>query len=350
MARILISICFVFVLFPLKAQVIYVDALKGDDSFAGTQSVPIKTLKKAAELINNNKGYSFAQVVLAEGVYFMDSAVIFKPSTKYSVHNRLTIRAEILPDDPDWTPSKMPVLLPALFDQKKDKEGTWSNGLQIEVSHVTIQGVKIMGSPIYEHIEKGKIIRSYPIVWDGEGLKDLLIKQCLFLGEEQILPLHLGIYAAGDNVVVDHCVFYNCKVGVLFVNYHEKETVGNALTNNLFIGSYGAAVWIMNTSEDFVFKGNSIVNSNYALILEEGTPKQYTIEESLFSGIQEMVGTGTGALLNFSPLTINHLNFGAKVRITGKRVDINFDQGDRQYLHILGEEQGLLESGLFNKN
>jgi len=197
-------------------------------------------------------------------------------------------------------------------------------------------------SPISEYIGENKIIRSYPIVWQGANLEDLLITQCLFVGDYQILPLHLAIYAVGNNVVVDHCVFYNCKVGVLYVNYQPEETTGNALTNNLFIGSYGAAVWIMNTSEDFVFEGNSIVNSN--------DNKKYKIQNSLFANNLELVGVGEGALLNFSKLSINSLEWGPKVNLSGKNLPINLDQSKKDYLHILPHNLTRnINSGLFKR-
>ena len=349
MKRISFFICLFSMAIVLNAQIIYVDAQNGDDSHIGNEVSPIKTLKKAAEKINESQGFSSTEIILKEGIYTIDSAVIFKPTQKYSPLDRFIIRAEILPDEPSWRPDRMPVILPLLLDQKEDNDGTWSNGIQVEVSHATVQGLKIMGSPTYEHIDKNKIVRSYPIVREGGNLEDLVITQCLFSGDQQILPLHLGIYAAGHKVLVDHCLFYNCKVGVLYVNYNEEETTGNALTNNLFINSYGAAIWIMNTSEDFTIKGNSVINSNYAFILEAENTKKYRVENSLFANNLEIAGHGSGALLNFSPLSINALHVGSDVRITSKKFEINFDQSKRDYLHILTDDQNLYNSGLFTK-
>lgn len=336
--KLLCLYCLCFSISGLYAQTIYIDAKHGNDLNPGTEVLPIKTLKKAAEKINQSVGETSTELILTEGIYLLDSAIIFKPAIEYSTTNRLVIRAKVLPDDPNWKPSSMPSVLPLLLDKKKDPDGEWANGIQIATSHVTIAGLKIMGSPVHEYIAENKIIRSYPIVREGADLKDLLISQCLFIGDEQILPLHLGIYAAGNEVVVDHCVFYNCKVGVLFVNYGEKETTGNAVTNSLFVNSYGAAVWIMNTAIDYLFKGNSIVNSNYAIIKESGNSKKYTIQNSLLANNKEIVGIGSGALLNFSPLNLESLQIGKNVKITGSEKEIILDQSKREYFHILNEE------------
>jgi len=332
----------------LKGQSIYVDAINGDDLNLGTQEFPIRTLQKAVEKVNKSFGHLTTEVIVKEGIYVIDSAVVFKPSINYSISNRFIIRAEVLPGEPNWTPARMPVILPTLRNLRDDPEGKWSNGIQVEVSHATIQGLKIMGSPIYEHLEKNKIVRSYPIVRENGDLEDLLITQCLFVGDEQVLPLHMGIYAEGNKVTVDHCTFYNCKIGVLFANYSEEETSGHALTNNLFVGSYGTALWIMNSSTDFIFSGNSIINSNYALILESGSTKKYKIENSLFANVRNMIGKGAGPLLKFSPLNISTLQIGPGVELSDKVKEIYLDQSKKAYLHILQNGQSKdFRSGLF---
>ena len=335
-----IFLCFycLCILCSLDAQTIYVDPKLGDDAYPGTEELPLKTLKQACEKINQNTEDLSTELILAEGIYILDSSIVFKPTIQYSTKNRLVIRAKILPDDQNWMPSSMPVILPLLLDKKEDPDGEWANGIRIATSHVSITGLKIMGSPVYEYIEENKIIRSYPIVREGADLEDLLISQCIFIGDEQILPLHLGIYAEGNNVVVDHCVFYNCKVGILFVNYDKKETTENAVTNSLFINSYGAAVWIMNTAVDFLFNGNTIVNSNYAIIKESANEKKYTLRNSLLANNKEIVGNGSGALLNFAPLNLSSLRLGEKVKITGSEMEIILDQSKRGYLHIEKKE------------
>ena len=341
--------CLIFSISILNAQSIYLDAQHGNDANPGTEKLPIKTLKKAAKMANASKEHSSTELILTEGIYILDSTVVFKPSIKYTTANRFVIRARVLPDQPNWKPSYMPVIMPLLRDKKNDIDGAWANGIQVEISHVTITGLKIMGSPIYEFIDKNKIIRSYPVVREGADLEDLVISQCLFVGDEQILPLHLGVYAAGDKVVIDHCVFYNCKVGVLFVNYHEKETIGNVVTNSLFINSYGTAVWIMNTAVDYLFKGNSIINSNFAIILESGNSKKYTIQNSFLANNAEIVGEGAGALLNFSPLDINALDLAKNVKIIGSEVELILDQSQKNYLHIINKEpMNNFKGGLFS--
>lgn len=350
MIRLLLVVSIFICASSIGAQSIYLDSKFGSDANSGTKESPLKTLKKAAEIVNEAKGFKSTTVYLNEGIYILDSAVVFKPTIAYTKTNRFVLRAVYLPDEEAWTPSQMPTILPTLQDQTADSEGTWSNGIQVEVNHASIKGIKIMGSPVFEYLDSDKIIRSYPIVREGSKLDDLEISQCLFVGDEHVLPLHLGIYAAGNNVKVDQCIFLNCKVGVLFVNYLDQPTIGNILTNNLFIGAYGAATWLMNISEDFVFEGNSIVNSNYGIIVEKGNPKKYNISNSLFSGVSEIVGNGEGALLNFTSLGIDALNLETGVKITSNPVTINLDQSQRNYLHIIqSPEYQTLQSGLFKE-
>ncbi len=66
-------------------------------------------------------------------------------STSDTREERLVIEATILPDNPEWRPVDMPVFLssedPGPLDFVGDR-GTSTYGFQIEVSHVTIRGLK----------------------------------------------------------------------------------------------------------------------------------------------------------------------------------------------------------------
>jgi hypothetical protein len=80
----------------------------------------------------------------------------------------LTIRAEVLPDDTEWHAGKMPTLVHTMplsseWNGRPDPFGGVAYGMQIETSHVTIQGLKILGMPVVEHPKSGAIHRVYPI-------------------------------------------------------------------------------------------------------------------------------------------------------------------------------------------
>jgi len=48
-------------------------------------------------------------IVLSEGIYAVDEPTLLKPERRsFSKTERLTIRDEVLPDDPDWNTGRMP--------------------------------------------------------------------------------------------------------------------------------------------------------------------------------------------------------------------------------------------------
>lgn len=91
-------------------------------------------------------------IVLSEGVHAIGEQATFKPENRtFSRTDRLTIRAEILPDDPSWDSGRMPALIHTL--PLKDHwngrplppgTGATSYGIEIETSHATIRGLKVL--------------------------------------------------------------------------------------------------------------------------------------------------------------------------------------------------------------
>jgi hypothetical protein len=155
-------------------------------------------------------------VVVSEGVDTLDRAALLKPGRVYTKEARLTIRAEILPDDPDWNPARMPVVISTMplsktWMGRPDPFGGVSYGFQIETSHATMRGLRILGNPVHEHPGPRAVRRNDPLVREGRGLDDLLITQCLFLGDEHAAPNHLPVRANGQGIMLDHCVFFGCK-------------------------------------------------------------------------------------------------------------------------------------------
>jgi len=84
-----------------SAEVLYVNAKKGDDKNTGSQSQPLKTIGEAAKRINADTTKEATTIILSEGVYPLTETVPFN-NNKFSSENRLTIRAEVLPDDTTW--------------------------------------------------------------------------------------------------------------------------------------------------------------------------------------------------------------------------------------------------------
>ena len=91
-------------------------------------------------------------VVLSEGVYTVGETTLLKPERRsFSKTDRLTIRADVLPDDPAWHIGRMPTLIhtmpvPPTWNGRPDPLGGAANGLLVETSHVTVQGLKTHGA------------------------------------------------------------------------------------------------------------------------------------------------------------------------------------------------------------
>jgi hypothetical protein len=74
----------------------------------------------------------------------------------------------------------MPIITTIIPATQTPKDGEEARGMEIEVSHVTIQGLRFTGSTTYYYIDGKQNRRYYPIWRDGKNLDDLLVTQCLF--------------------------------------------------------------------------------------------------------------------------------------------------------------------------
>lgn len=365
--QIIIVSLFAFALNNTMAQTkLYVNSSTGNDINVGSKESPFKTLAAAARKVNESVGTDGVTILMAAGVYAFEETTILKPTKRtFTKENRLTIRAEILPDDADWNTGSMPTIIHTMPLQDnwfgiKDKFGGSMYGIKIETSHVTIQGLKILGAPVVEHPKEGQIIRAYPISRTNPALDDLEITQCVFAGDEVTSPNHLGIIANGNGIVIDHCIFYHLKQAIV---YWSRKSTGHVMRNTLIYGGYGCGIWTSAIANDFVFENNIIANNNYAWIsqldkdenqqeLKDGKitePILYQVNNSLFAGNKKMTGTGGGPQLNFKDIDPILLKFN-NTKITEQPIELNFDDHSKYFLHpktgTLGADKGV---GLFKK-
>jgi hypothetical protein len=286
-----------FASFAQRKEVFYVNASAGRDDANGSKEAPLKTLPEAARRVNKLQGKGSITVIMADGTYGLTETAEFNPlQWHFTSTDRLEIRAEILPDDLQWKPNRMPIIVSTMpFNVEKSKDGAVTGGsnygILIATSHVTLQGLRILGEPVHEKPKEGVLIRNYPIVWDGKGLSDLRVTQCLFLGNQFALPNHLGILANGAQLEVDHCVFYGVKDAVVMWNAPSEKS---SLHHNLILNSYGAAVWTWSTTPDFKFYNNVISGINVLWVLEKEAKNSYQIQNSLLVGYNELVNQGGG--------------------------------------------------------
>jgi len=342
-----------------KAQIsieFYINGTNGNDQNSGTKEQPLKTLNKAADLINLANGKGAITVYLTEGIYGLDATATFHPANwHFTREQRLTIRAEVLPDDADWDSGKMPVIvstMPLNFkpNGNNDPLGGTSYGIQIETNHVTIQGLRVLGTPVHERPKNGLVRRNYPIVREGRNLDDLRITQCLFLGDKQAIPNHLAILASGQGVVVDHCVFYQCKDAIVF--WFSDEPAKNCeVHHNLFIDNYGANIWSWSAAEDLKFYNNVATGTNVFWILNRDEKASFSLSNSLISGYNELLNKGGGPAGFGEKADPAKLKLGKDVILKKEgNLQIEEDPTDRNYLHLVPGTMGSnLGAGLFTK-
>ncbi|HEY3439512.1 MAG TPA: hypothetical protein VGK29_02115 [Paludibaculum sp.] len=138
---------------------LYLDPVKGADANAGTKASPLKTVAAAAARVNKLQEPGAVTLVLDEGIYAVNETAGFKPARPFTKAERLTIRAAVLPDDPDWNPARMPTLVHTMafsaeWNGRPDPFGGVAYGMQIETSHATVQGLRVFGMPAVEKPRK----------------------------------------------------------------------------------------------------------------------------------------------------------------------------------------------------
>ncbi|WP_394674508.1 hypothetical protein [uncultured Chryseobacterium sp.] len=332
----------------IRAEQLYVNPRTGNDVNSGMKTQPLKTLSEAARRVNLNTAKEGTTIILSEGTYLLTSTVLFT-NDKYSVTNRLVIRAEVMPDDAGWTPQNMPVIITAV-PPEPGVGGEEAKGIQPEVSHVTVEGLRFTGSPDYTYIDHNNLRRSYPIWRNGKSLDDLLVTQCLFAGNIDVLPLHVGVIANGYGLVIDHCVFFNCKIPVVFWKNEGKTGSRSAMKHSLVYGGYFCGVWTTQgtNGDDFDFHHNIIANTSTVWIREKGSTRRYTASDCIFTNYNKLAGYGSGPLSDSDTTSTDFLNM-KNVETTGT-VTIEKDQSKRNYLQLAEGSAGSgLNAGLFKK-
>ncbi|MBB6238983.1 hypothetical protein HDC90_003630 [Pedobacter sp. AK013] len=340
---------FIISVLVAQAEQLYVNPQAGNDTNSGIKTHPLKTIIEAAKRVNLNKEQGATTIFLSAGVHLLTQTVVFN-NDKYTFKNRLVICADVMPDDADWTPQKMPVVVTAV-PLVPGVGGEESKGIQPEVNHVTIEGLRFTGSPDYTYIDGNNLRRSYPIWRDGKRLDDLLVTQCLFAGDVDVLPLHVGVIANGYGLVIDHCVFFNCKIPVVFWKNDGEAGSRSAMRYSLVYGGYFCGVWttLGTNGDDFDFHHNIIANTTTIWIREKGSKIRYKVSDCIFTNYTKLAGYGSGPLSDSNATSTDFLEM-KNVQTTGT-VKIEKDQRKRNYLQLAeGSIGSNIQAGLFKKN
>ena len=339
----LLLIFFTSIVITVPAEQLYLNVRTGNDSDVGSKSHPLKTLFEAAKRINANSKVESSVIVLSEGVYPITETILFN-NNKYSSNIRLIIRAEIMPDDSNWNPQKMPILV-MMIPTVPNSDGEEAKGIDVEVSHVTIEGIWFSGGPLYYYIDGKHNRRSYPIWRYGKNLEDLLVTQCMFTGDPDLLPVRVAAIANGQKFVLDHCVFYHCQNPVVFWNADSGESNHNAMRYCLVYEPFYSGVWTtQSTGDDFEFHHNIIAGSGKGWISEGA--HHYSIHDCIFTGNTYPSGNLSGLKNDIKAGSTDFLKM-VNVQLTGT-IEIEKDQSKKNYLQLKEGAFGThLKTGLF---
>jgi len=326
------------------AEVIYVDSREGNDTNPGTKEKPLYSIKQAASIVNNSTGSGATTIKLAPGIYNFSSFVVFESGRVYTEKERLVIEASILPDDHEWNPTVMPVILSTEDPRKEGNldKMTETYCLKIKESHVTIRGLKFLGNPLGNnwHCAVERV---------GKELDDLIITQCMFVGDNDGMNIYCGALATGDRFIIDHCIFSNCYASVVFWDGTEGiGGKGNVMRYCIVDGAYISGVWTCQTRSDLEFHHNIITGSEYFWMRKPGDTIQYLLHDCIVTGNKYYSGYGveSGPTTRTGP----EVTFMEKNVIKKGRVVLEKDKKKKTYLHIskgtFGSELG---AGLFKK-
>jgi len=324
------------------SQTIYVDSNAGDDNNAGTKEAPVFSIQKAAEIIRSRDNNIYTMKI-NPGIYVLDSHVSVA-TEKEMTDKRIIIEASILPDDPSWTPEKMPVII------TKSKKGeilakdlwikdNWIVSFFIDESHVTIRGMKFLGHNYPVNLY-------YPIARFNKDKTDLLVEQCMFVGDLQASAIQVGVIGHGNGIKVDHCVFYNANNAVIYwEDSGNGSNTGNSLTHCIIYGASGTAMYTVAPNKDFLFANNIVSNCKYVWVKSVSDTTAYSINNSIIVNNQHCLVDE-----NYSPkdseLTENNITKDGNISL--RMIKTVFQPIPVDHLHVIPESLGYdIGAGLF---
>ena len=274
-----------------RAETLHVDARTGHDDNPGTANQPLATLARAALLVNQCTEAGPATILVAPGLYSLDHCITLAPDRPFTEQDRLTIRASVRPNDPDWKPEHMPTLV-SVENPHKTARATMPRetySLKVQTSHVTIQGLRLLGNPSFRNwhccIER-----------IGKDLDDLLVTQCMFMGHRDTTDIYCAALATGDRFVVDHCVFSGCHACTVFWDGLDGVAgKGCAMRYCIVRDASISAVWTCQTAEDFAFHHNVVTTSKYLWMRKPGDRQTYRIHDCAIIGNEHLSGYGAAS-------------------------------------------------------
>jgi len=307
----------------------YVDSRNGSDTNPGTKEKPLRTIGQATVLVNSTTEPGPTTIKIAPGIYNIDKCAVFEDKRPFTEKDRLVIEAAILPNDANWKPALMPVILSTEDPRKPDKLGelTETYSVKIKVSHVTIRGLKFLGNPLSNnwHCCVERV---------GESLDDLLVTQCMFVGNRDTFDIYCATLVTGDRFVVDHCIFYNCHACVVFWDGQEGISgKGCSMRYCIVDGAYISGVWTCQTEEDFEFHHNIVARSEYFWIRKPGDRQKYRLHDCIVTSNRYYSGYGVAS--GPAGQTGPEVTYEEESVIKEGEVTLVKDKNTRNYLHVV---------------
>ena len=332
------GLLFLASIFTLQARSVHVDRSTGNDQNDGTEAHPFLTIGKAADSIAGGENDIYSMII-HPGIYELDQQV--NVATEKAIGNkRIVIEASILPDDPEWTPEKMPVIVSRLNCGEYSDENIKSVvAFMINESRVTIRGLKFLG---YQYPDK----KYFSIARFDKEKSDLLVEQCMFLGDKQSAVIQVGIIAHGNGIKVDHCVFYHVNNTVVYyMDSGDGIKTGNRMTHCIIYGANESAIWTASPDKDFVFKHNIVANSSIFWVKNSDNPTVYTVDNCVIVNNEKFK---TDDKLNPASYSLKESDVIKEGEISLDTIQTVFKPWPKNHLHVrpntLGSELG---AGIF---
>jgi hypothetical protein len=282
------------------------------------------------------------RLILFHGIYYIDKTIRIRSKGHFNNLNRLSIEALCLPDDEEWKPELMPVLL-TLAKPDTNFDFFCTVGLMVDMEHISIKGLKFTGHPYPQ-------IPCYPIGRENAEYTDLEVSQCVFVGNTDVSYIQVGVLTNGSSTIIDHCVFYNCGNAAVFWHSDNGKKQNNGIKYSIIYGAKEAAIWASDADTGFIFHHNIITKCTYAFVKNFYNKASYSLSSSIITENQNYTGIWTESGLVPENYVINENKVIKEGEINLVDVKVGEYFIDKRYLHPIQGTLGFeIGAGLFKK-
>ncbi|MBX2870556.1 MAG: right-handed parallel beta-helix repeat-containing protein [Saprospiraceae bacterium] len=326
---------------PLVAQTFYVDAQHGNDLDEGTESAPFQSLEYAVNRANTQTGNTPIVIKVMPGIYLLQDKISINPVKITTKDVRFIIEAAVMPDDDEWSPEAMPVIQ-SISGINSTTQFPHATGILVASNHVTIQGLKFLGNA------NPQVDYYYPISKEDPDLSDMVISQCYFIGDKESAKIQGGIWAHGRENVVSHCIFYECRNGVLFF-YNVDRFV---IEHSIIYGAYESAFWFGPQDYPFTFTNNIIANNANFLVGPEDLEYSASFSNSIIANNEGYVGYWSRAEQKIKQISSPNITLDNTLRSGEIQLITNYSvKLTKEHLQLTPGSQGRkLHAGIFKKD